>query len=213
LSNEEFPVSRLGNFKPRITELTPGYDGNDIELVEYLDEKREQDSETTDRSAHPVKILSYQSTLSSEKGEAAELMEESQSSKPVSDDAEQEEDIEIPYQVEDGSEVKIGPPSEAIEETDNLDSVVEMLEAKDLLEDYQEEVQASRSGSQESREDDVDESELVEKEIGYVFEPDEELEAEEEEKSSDETKTEDDTGDDDEGEEEQKVLMRDGEVV
>ena len=146
LDNEEFPFSRFGNFKPRITELTPDSDATEIELVEYLDEKREQDSDTTNRSAHPVKILSYQSTLSSESGEAAELKDEDSGSdsEQVSDSSVDSE-IEIPYEVDGGSEVKMGSPSQAIEETDDLDSVVEMLEAKDLLSEYEDEIEAARS--------------------------------------------------------------------
>lgn len=197
LDNEEFPFSRFGNFKPRITELTPGSDATEVELVEYLDEKREQDSDTTERKAHPVKILSYQSTLSSEEGEAAELEDGGQGSEPVSGDAGQDVEVEIPYQVEDGSEVRMGLPLEAIEQTDDLESVVEMLEAKNLLDEYQEEVDAARTDSEES-EDDVDD-ELVEKDgEQYLFDPDEESDADEEE--------------DDDGQQ-QKILYKDGTVM
>jgi hypothetical protein len=242
LDNEEFPFSRFGNFKPRITELTPDSDATEVELVEYLDEKREQDSDTTDRSAHPVKILSYQSTLSSESGEAAELRDEDSGSdsEQVSDSSVDSE-IEIPYEVDDGSEVKMGSPSQAIEETDDLDSVVEMLEAKDLLDKYEDEIEAVRSDEsgveceQSDEEDggsDYDEEsrDVVNTDMDYVFDPDDDYRVKEEDElvsdnagdgakdsvsTSDEAKEEDQSDAEEEAddEEEQQVLMKDGEVV
>jgi hypothetical protein len=229
LDNEEFPVSRLGNFKPRITELTPGYEGTDFALVEYLDEKREQDSSTTDRSAHPVKILSYQSTLSSEK-EAAELKETGSESSPETGSDRPGSDIEIPYSVNGGSEVRMANPEEAIAQTDDLEGVEEMLEQKDLLEEYQEDIEAVREDREDSGSDDgdevaVDDEDLVEVDgEQYVLDPREDPDVDVEEQSEvdesvesenvDESDSSESTEDDGSGDsEQQKILMKDGKPV
>ena len=178
----------------------------------------EQDSETTDRKAKPVKILSFQSTLSSE-DEAAELKEEEpdQESEPSPESKEDDErEIEIPYSVEDGSEVRMADPEGAIAQTDDLDSVEEMLEAKGLLDEYQADIDAIREDdelqSDGSEEEDssksVEEEGLVEKQgQKYVFGPgdDPSEDSEDEESSSGE--------DDSEEQEGQKVFFKDGEVV
>ena len=229
LDNEEFPVSRLGNFKPRITELTPGYEGTDFDLVEYLDEKREQDSSTTDRSAHPVKILSYQSTLSSEEGEAAELKETGSESSTETSSERPGSDIEIPYSVNGGSEVCMANPEEAIAQTDDLEGVEEMLEQKDLLEEYQEDIEAVREDREDSGSDDgdevvVDEEDLVEVDgEQYVLDPREDPDVDVEEQSEvdesvksenvDESDSSESTEDDGSDEEQQNILMKDGEVI
>jgi len=219
LDNEEFPFSRFGNFKPRITELTPGSDATDVGLVEYLDEKREQDSDTTERSAHPVKILSYQSTLSSESGEAAELQEEQDGSSSGSGTDRPGRDIEIPYSVDGGNEVRMANPEEAIAQSDDLDEVEKMLEAKDLLSEYKQDIEAVRDDSETS--DDVDESGQEEGEDGtvekdgteYVFDPDEDSDEEPEEESESVDVEDSNDYDGDEDSEDQTVLMRNGEVV
>jgi len=214
--NEDFPFSRFGNFKPRITELTVGYENTDFELLEYLDEKREQDSVTTERKAKPVKIKSFQSTLSSENGEAAELEDEEGSESSASTGSERPgRDIEIPFSVNDGSEVRMAGPEEAIAQTDDLDEVEEMLEAKSLLSEYQDDIEAVRSDKEESSSgdvDEVDEGDFVEKESRkYVFDPGE---SEEDAEADEPGETDDDLEEDDNDDsDEQKVLMRDGEVV
>jgi len=222
LDREDFPWYEFGNFKPRITELTPESDATDVELVEYKEEKREQDSERSDRKAHPVKILSFQSTLSSEEGEAAELKEEEpgQESEQSRESSVEEdvEEIEIPYSVEDGSEVRMAGPEEAIAQTDDLDSVKEMLEAKGLLDEYQadidairehDELQSNSTGEKDSSEP-VEEEGLVKKDgQKYVFEPGDDPS----EVSGDDSSSDGDVEDDSEEEGEQKLLFDKGEIV
>jgi hypothetical protein len=159
--------------------------------------------------------------LSSEEGEAAELREEDPESEPSpeSRDEEDEKEIEIPYSVEDGSEVRMAGPEEAIAQTDDLDSVVELLEAKGLLDEYQADIDAIRGDdeiqSDGSEEEDsgksVEEEGIVEKDgQEYVFDPgDESAEDSGEEQSS----CDEDAEDDSEEQEEQKLLFDKGEVV
>jgi hypothetical protein len=94
--------------------------------------------------------------------------------------------------MDDGNTVDMGSPCEAIENTCDLESVVEMLEKHGLLEKYQEEIDAARMDSG-SEEDDVDGDGLVEKDgEKFVLDPEDESESEE-----------------DDG----KTLMKDGEVI
>jgi len=219
--NEDFPFSRFGNFKPRVTELTVGYENTDFELLEYLDEKREQDSVTTERKAKPVKIKGFQSTLSSENGEAAELEDgEGSESSPSTDSERPGRDIEIPFSVNDGSEVRMAGPEEAIAQTDDLDGVEEMLEAKGLLSEYQDDIETIRSDREASDTDDIDETrqgdegELVEKDgKQYVFNPAESEEDTEESEPEETEGSDEDEGSADSEEGQQKILMEDGEVV
>lgn len=208
--------------KPRITELIIDPDDNDPDLLEKESDSRKQEyieellNDYESKSANPVRIKGYQSTLSEKEGEAAELKKgEEESSESVSREVDGEEvEIEIPYQVENGDQVKMGSPVEAVRNTDDLRSVVQMLEKKNLLEKYQSEIEAARgSGSVEdpSKGQEVDSRGLVEKNgETYLFDPEDDSS----EDSTEEQSASDRDVDDDSGEEgEQKLLFDKGEVV
>ncbi|WP_313694240.1 hypothetical protein [Halorarum halobium] len=119
---------------------------------------------------------------------------------------EEPDEIEIPYSVGDGDEVCMGPPSEAIKETSDLESVKQLLESKGLLEEYQEELAA--------QEDDVEESyDDSEEDVEYLLDPDKDPENTD---SSDSDQVEDasDDGNGSDSEEKQGKLIYDkGKVV
>jgi len=223
--------------KPRITELiVDNGDESDPDLLEKQDARKQQyieeklnsrgHEEYDSKSANPVKIIGYQSTLSGEEGEAAELNDEEEcDSASFSEDSDSDQP-EIGYTVDlesGGTNVLRGSPEEAIEKCDDLDFVENQLKQEGLLDEYKEEVKAARSNSRDS-EDDVDDTELIEKDgEQYLFDPDEKSEGGEEEdlvsndggddakdsvSCSDETKAEEDPD-----EEEKEVLMEDGEVI
>ena len=210
--------------KPRITEMIVGNggeddpdllekeDARDQEYIEEVLSGRGHDYEA--KQANPVKIRDYQSTLSEEEGEVAEIEKQrdddgsEQASEPVD---EEPGEVEIPYEVEGGDEIRMGSPAEAIQVTSDLESVKQLLEKNGILEDYQDEIAEREDSStrQDSGSEDMDTVEVDGEE--HLFDPREESEEEEVEKYESEQ--------DDEGEEasedssEQKVLMRDGEVV
>lgn len=222
--------------KPRITEMIVGNgDEGDPDLLEKEDSRdQEYIEEVLNRRGHgdyeakeanPVKIRNYQSTLSEEEGEAAELQNEDESTQEPSNrstEDEEDEEFEIPYSVNGGSEVRMANPEEAIAQTDDLEGVEEMLEEKDLLEEYQEEIEAVREDRDDSGSDDVDEvvvddEDLVEDEgEQYVFDRREDPDADVDEPPEEDELTNPDSAeesDDGEDSEQQKILMEDGEIV
>jgi len=77
---------------------------------------------------------------------------------------EPEDEVEIPYSVEGGDEVRMGPPEEAIRETGDLESVRQLLEEKGLLDQYRELLSEHgdfvfEPGDDEAEEDEGDDSE------------------------------------------------------
>ena len=141
--------------KPRISELLEDPDDDDPDLLKKEDESRKQEyiEEVLDdydsKKADPVKIIDYQSTLSTEDGEAAELQEEKDSSEDSSE-ASEEAGFEIPYSVDDGSQIKMSCPDEAIRETDDLDSVEEILRERGVLDQYEDNIAERRGSESES---------------------------------------------------------------
>lgn len=202
LSKEEFSFYEKGNFKPRITELTTGSDASDHELVEYKDEKREQDSERTDQKAAPIKIIGYQSTLD-EDSTSAELREDKQESRQ-----EKSADVVIHYPVHDGRKVEKGSPETAIRETSDISSVLQSLQREGLVGEYRELL--SEHSDVEVTEDGFYKDASGQR---YLFPPgDEEADTSESEAEEDDQEDEVDE-EDDEGSEKQSVLMEDGEVI
>ena len=210
--------------KPRITEMIVGNgdeddpdllekeDARDQEYIEEVLSGRAHDYEA--KQANPVKIRDYQSTLSEEEGEAAEIEKRKADggSERASEQVDEEPDeVEIPYEVEGGDEIRMGSPEEAIQATSDLESVKQLLEKKGILEDYRDEI-AEREDSDTGQDSDSEDMDTVEVDgEEHLFDPRGESEEEEVEKSEREQ--------DDEGDEprpprsEQEVLMRDGEVV
>jgi len=132
--------------KPRISELIADPEDDYPDLLEKEDESRKQEyieellDDYDSKQADPVKIRDYQSTLSEEEGEAAEIEKQKDDTgaepAPEPRDEEPEDEVEIHYEVDGGSEVRTGPPEEAIKETSDLDSVKQLLEDKGLLDQY-----------------------------------------------------------------------------
>jgi len=214
--------------KPRITEMIVGNgDEDDPDLLEKEDARdqdyiedvlsgRRHDYEA--KQANPVKIRDYQSTLSEEEGEAAEIekRKDDGGSERASEQVDEEPDeVEIPYEVEGGDEIRMGSPEEAIIETTDLASVKQLLESKAILEDYQDEIAeredecagTESDGDQDSGSEDMDTVEVDGEE--YLLDPREEPEEEEESDSGEESEEAEES----EEESEQEVFMRDGEVV
>jgi hypothetical protein len=129
-------------------------------------------------------------------------------SKKASDESSEnsEEIDEIHYEVEGGDEVRMGSPEEAIMETSDLESVKQLLEKKGILEDYRG-VIAEREESDTGQDSGSEEMDTVEVDgEEYLLDPRDESEGEEIEESDSEEGDEEDNS-------EQKILMRNGEVV
>jgi len=149
----------------RMGALTQGSDNEYPDLLEkqekrehkYLQE--EHPGADSGREGEPHRIIA-------DVAEKEKQVDDTGSEPPAEESSEDAEtEVEIHYKVDGGSEVRTGPPEEAIKETSDLDSVRQLLKEKGLLDEYQD---------------------LLSQHGDFVFDPDEDQAEEEEESESEE---------------------------
>lgn len=174
------------------------------ELVEDDEDDYPDLLEKQEKREHEYLQEHYPGADSGREGEPHRIIDLKQAESASQAESPDEEEPEIGYKIlkDDGvTDLRMGAPSEAIQETDDLDFVKQQLRGADLFGEYQEELEARRQDPTGS----VDEGDdgLVEKDgEEYLFDPDEDEGSE----AGDSETVESSEADD-------EILMKSGEVV